>query len=76
MSNTMNNTEGTPFKVGITRTQHGEQARFLQRLHHVLRDAQGRAILKRILEQYDLPVIQLNPRRRATLTRANRHVSA
>lgn len=72
----MNNTEGKPFKVGITRTQLGEQVRFWEWLNHVLRDARGRAILKRMLGQYELPVIQLRQRKRTRLSQATRHLHA
>ena len=75
MSNIKNNTGRILFKMGITRPNDPAQALFLKRLHDVLRNAQGRKSLRQLLEQYELPVIQINHRKRAAPPHTKRHAS-
>ena len=54
----MNNTGNISLKMGITQRGSAWQGMAGQWLNHVLRDAQGRAQLRRLLEQHELPVIK------------------
>jgi hypothetical protein len=72
----MNNTGRTLFKMGTTRPNDPGQALFLERLHHVLRKAQGRRALRELLAQYELPVIQLKRHKKAAPSHTKRHAAS
>lgn len=72
----MSNTGHKSFKMGTTQRNDLSQGMFVQWLHDLLRDAKGRALLRTLLKQYELPVIQLSRRERKTRSaRSNRHAA-
>ena len=70
MSNTKNNPRSRSINVGKTRTPDSVQQSFLQRLHQVLRHTQGRALLRKLLEEHELPVIELGTKQRSALPKS------
>lgn len=59
----MNNTGNISIKMGKTQNSAAWQGIVAQWLHHALRGSQARALIGRLLEQHELPVIQLRSRR-------------
>lgn len=71
----MNNPKDPPIKVGKTQQTDAGQSDFLQRLHHLLRHTQGRALLRKLLEQHELPVIELGAKQRSSSSFKTRHLA-
>lgn len=59
MSNTRNNTGKHSIKMGTTPAADSISQKFLDALHQLLRDPHARTLLRQLVEQHELPVIQL-----------------